>query len=170
VICPSIKSSVRRLALTSIATVTIRHRSTASSRGILPLDPATNKGVGTVVGVDPAAGNDRHQARAFEQGPPPSRPHRSDGPSTRPPFAMGCLRVADHVIAQGMSGSGPYRAVRDLLQRLVPRLHGLPEGEPLRDADEDNVAAARRLALVLEETYLPVQGPPGSGKTFTGAR
>jgi uncharacterized protein len=32
------------------------------------------------------------------------------------------------------------------------------------------VVAAREIALSLEDSYLPVQGPPGSGKTYTGAR
>ena len=35
---------------------------------------------------------------------------------------------------------------------------------------EEVVAGARRVALSLEDSYLPVQGPPGSGKTYTGAR
>jgi uncharacterized protein len=43
-------------------------------------------------------------------------------------------------------------------------------GDPLRRADESDLAAARRLALELDETVLPIQGPPGSGKTYTGAR
>ena len=30
------------------------------------------------------------------------------------------------------------------------------------------MALARRLALDLDESCLPVQGPPGSGKTYTG--
>ena len=35
---------------------------------------------------------------------------------------------------------------------------------------EDLVSAARRLALGLDREVLPIQGPPGSGKTYTGAR
>src|SRR6185436_8341452 len=30
-------------------------------------------------------------------------------------------RVADHVIARGIAGDGPYRAVRELLLRRLPR-------------------------------------------------
>lgn len=79
-------------------------------------------------------------------------------------------RVADHVIASGFEGPGPYRAVRGLLLQRLPCLRGVAEGEALARAGEDSVAAARRLVLELDESYLPVQGPPGSGKTFTGAR
>ena len=35
---------------------------------------------------------------------------------------------------------------------------------------ESTLDAARRLALQLNHSVLPIQGPPGSGKTFTGAR
>ena len=32
------------------------------------------------------------------------------------------------------------------------------------------LSAAARVALALDQTVFPVQGPPGAGKTFTGAR
>ena len=51
------------------------------------------------------------------------------------------------------------------------------ETEPHRTNPDDLVAddetpldAVRRIALRLERSVLPVQGPPGSGKTYTGAR
>jgi uncharacterized protein len=40
----------------------------------------------------------------------------------------------------------------------------------LRRADESELAAARRLALDLDRTTLAIQGPPGAGKTYDGAR
>lgn len=45
-------------------------------------------------------------------------------------------------------------------------------GDALLGDAEGYVEAARRLALALDDTCLPVQvqGPPGSGKTYTGAR
>ena len=45
-----------------------------------------------------------------------------------------------------------------------------PAGGPLRRPGEDMVDAAIRLAKSLDNGILPIQGPPGSGKTFTGAR
>jgi uncharacterized protein len=73
--------------------------------------------------------------------------------------------VADH----GIGADGPNRAGRDLLFGLPPRV-GLWLDEPLRQGDEPALAAARRLALDLDSTTLAIQGPPGSGKTWTGAR
>ncbi|HEV8403240.1 MAG TPA: TM0106 family RecB-like putative nuclease [Candidatus Limnocylindrales bacterium] len=73
--------------------------------------------------------------------------------------------VADH----GIEAAGPNRAGRDLLFGLPPRVgQWLDEG--LRRPDESDLEAARRLALALDHTTLPIQGPPGSGKTYTGAR
>ena len=70
--------------------------------------------------------------------------------------------VADH----GVESDGRYAAARELLLRHVPRLRrGVL-------ADFDNLPlleAAKQIALLLDNTVLPIQGPPGSGKTFTGA-
>jgi uncharacterized protein len=53
--------------------------------------------------------------------------------------------------------------------RLPPRVgRWLDEG--LRGPEESDLEAARRLALALDHTTLAIQGPPGSGKTYTGAR
>lgn len=73
--------------------------------------------------------------------------------------------VADH----GIDADGPYRAIRDLLMCRTPRA-GQEPGAPLRHETETDLAAARRMALALDETVLPIQGPPGSGKTYSGAR
>ena len=43
-------------------------------------------------------------------------------------------------------------------------------GQPLRVEGETALAAALRLALALDGGVMPIQGPPGSGKTYTGAR
>src|SRR6202043_3564565 len=40
----------------------------------------------------------------------------------------------------------------------------------LRVVGESTVASARRAVLALDGGVLAIQGPPGAGKTFTGAR
>jgi predicted RecB family nuclease len=72
--------------------------------------------------------------------------------------------VADH----GIDAPGPWRAARDLLLRRGPRL-GAGPGGALEAPGEGGVEAARRLALLLDHAALAIQGPPGAGKTFTGA-
>ena len=81
------------------------------------------------------------------------------------------LRTAEWVIENGVDAPGPYRAARDLLLALPPRLVDPPaSGASLAGDGELTQEAARRLALELDNGALAVQGPPGSGKTYTGAR
>ena len=76
------------------------------------------------------------------------------------------VRIGEHVAEHGLRGEGPYQAARDLLLREVPRVGG----EPLHRQGETTVQAAVRLCVHLTSGILPIQGPPGAGKTFTGAR
>ena len=73
--------------------------------------------------------------------------------------------VADHGIQADRAGPRRPR----LLFRLPPRV-GLWLDEPLRREGEPALETARRLATSLDHTTLAIQGPPGSGKTYTGAR
>ncbi|MDO8485921.1 MAG: TM0106 family RecB-like putative nuclease [Candidatus Limnocylindrales bacterium] len=77
--------------------------------------------------------------------------------------------IGEWVVAHGIDAPGPYRAARDLLLRRPPR-SGQAVGEALRLPGEADLVAARRLALALDHTTLAIQGPPGSGKTYSGAR
>ena len=79
------------------------------------------------------------------------------------------MRLADWIAKHGVDTPGKFRATRDLLLRHQPRLAVAAEG-PLEAPGEGGVRAARRLALLLDRGTLAIQGPPGSGKTFTGAR
>jgi predicted RecB family nuclease len=83
--------------------------------------------------------------------------------------AASLLELARSVAENGVDGDGPFRAARDLLLKHPPRRRGNPSG-PLRGASEDLLHASVRVAMELEGGLLPMQGPPGSGKTFTGAR
>ena len=76
------------------------------------------------------------------------------------------LHIGYHVADNGIGGDGPYSAARDLLSRAPPRL----DGEPIRKPDETPLDAATRIAARGSFGVLPIQGPPGAGKTYTGAR
>ena len=77
-------------------------------------------------------------------------------------------RMGAWVAENGVDAGGRYRAGRDLLLRRPPRLI---HGEKLQQlASETAVNTANRIVLALEDSVFAIQGPPGSGKTYTGAR
>jgi uncharacterized protein len=77
--------------------------------------------------------------------------------------------LGEWVVEHGIGGPGPWHAARELLLGVPPRV-GQDDGAPVAAADEPSLEAARRLALAIDASVLAVQGPPGSGKTYTGAR
>lgn len=79
------------------------------------------------------------------------------------------LRFAQSAADHGLMGDGPYRPAMDLLLRKRPRFQRGYLGS-LRRQNESPLEASRRLVLELDGSILPIQGPPGSGKTYTGAR
>jgi predicted RecB family nuclease len=81
-------------------------------------------------------------------------------------MANALVRIGEYVADHGLLGDGPYQAGRDLLLRERPRVGG----QPLHQEEETTVEAAVRLSVNLAGGILPIQGPPGAGKTFTGAR
>lgn len=81
-------------------------------------------------------------------------------------FEKALLRIGECVADHGLHGVGSYQPARDLLIRQSPRVGG----EPLHRGGETTVEAAVRLCAHLVGGVLPIQGPPGAGKTFTGAR
>ena len=74
--------------------------------------------------------------------------------------------ICDHGVDSGVADA-PYRAGRDLLLNLPPRLSPqAPAG--LRQQNEELLDSACRVAMQLEGSVLSIQGPPGSGKTYAG--
>lgn len=135
------------------------------------------RSAGTIVDVDDVAGT-------IDLRRPPGRPDPAaiipEKPVSTASLTDALGRLADDVIERGIAAPGRYRAARDLLLRLPPRLRG-GEGsgsnpatevrqEPLRQPGETVLDAARRLVVALDRGVLAIQGPPGTGKTYTGAR
>jgi uncharacterized protein len=77
-------------------------------------------------------------------------------------------RIGEWVAASGVDTPGRYRAGRDLLLRRPPRLLDNEKLDPLASETPENTAS--RIVLALEDSVFAIQGPPGSGKTYTGAR
>ena len=85
------------------------------------------------------------------------------------------LRVAEAVIDHGLAERNPFPAAMHLLLRSRPRIGEIPErsddhGGALALPDETPLHAAIRLVREVDRSVLPIQGPPGAGKTFAGAR
>ncbi len=88
------------------------------------------------------------------------------------------LRLADEVVSRGFAADSPHRAAFDLLRRVRPRFEAASARDASRVADPEDLVsreetpleAVRRIAPRLDRAVLPVQGPPGSGKTYTGAQ
>ncbi len=167
--------------------------------GERPIDPITQKDVGEVVYLDDALGRiDIKRGRTRTRPEPTSLvPKNYINPSPKPASLPQLARwIIEHGIdassddapnAEATDASAAKqddldapdavnldanRAARDLLLRLPPRLGesaGQGEGQPLRHSGEDAQQAARRLVAALDRSYLPIQGPPGSGKSTVGA-
>ena len=80
-------------------------------------------------------------------------------------LAEALMRIGTYVAQMGLSGEGRYQAARDLLLREPPRLGGAS----IQKSGETTLEAALRIAPVVRGV-LAIQGPPGAGKTHTGAR
>jgi predicted RecB family nuclease len=75
------------------------------------------------------------------------------------------IRLAEWVNQHGLENTDAiYRAVRSLVLRALPQT--TEEVKP----QEDSLEMATNWVSKLQDSYLPIQGPPGSGKSYTGSR
>jgi len=79
------------------------------------------------------------------------------------------FRIGEWVAEHGIDADGLYRAGRDLLLGRPPRLQTAPIEKVLEESLTP-LSAALELVLDLNGGLLPIQGPPGAGKTYTGGR
>ena len=76
-------------------------------------------------------------------------------------------RLADVALGDSNAERARFAAARALLERALPRVRDVAAGAEIQTLDLE-----RQKTLVgnLDSSYLFIQGPPGSGKTWTGAR
>lgn len=81
------------------------------------------------------------------------------------------FRIASWVAVHGITGNGQFQATRELVLRQRPSVlrgnNGSLIGEDGHLTQDAKVLVG---SLAKKASVLPIQGPPGSGKTFTGAR
>jgi uncharacterized protein len=127
-----------------------------------------NQKFGSVVAIDPTGGTVeiKKTKRTAELHPPSvfmwERPLNTDF------LADSLYRIGEWVALNGIDAPGRYRAGRDLLLRKPPRLMCGEKLEQLASEKPENTAS--RIVQALEDSVFAIQGPPGSGKTYTGAR
>lgn len=130
-----------------------------------PHDPETGKAAGKVVAVDDAGYIDLSLGMGR---PAPTCtslvPHDFVSAFPKPEALQ---RIVEDVLERGIEAPGRFRVARDLLLHATPRL---TSGTLAPLAGEDTEAVARRAALHLDDSYLAIQGPPGSGKTTVGGK
>jgi hypothetical protein len=124
------------------------------------LEPA-----GTIFPLDPENRVIQIKRGAKKGGLPPSMSIIPDGPIESRTLRDSVYRFAGNLIA----GTGNYNAVHSILKRDTPIISGHVAGSPIiHDQDkclEEAIEAVKRLS----ESYIFIQGPPGSGKTFTSS-
>ncbi len=137
-------------------------------------DPRTEDSTGTLVDIDEINLTiDLKRGKTSEKPHPTALiPHDYVGSKKQ---VESLIRIAKWVAEKGGGGDAEkrsphaqYQVGRDLLLRRAPRL--LSGSIESLSSELSPLEAAKRLALALDCSILPIQGPPGSGKTYTGAQ
>lgn len=129
-------------------------------------DPRTTKLAGEVVALDLGKGTIDLKRGAGRERPTTLVP---PPPIVARVQRRAVARVARDVLDHPAGDPPRHRAVLDLLRRRPPRLLDVEPGHALQRPDEVGSDAVLRLVPRLLGATLAVQGPPGSGKTWTGA-
>ncbi len=88
----------------------------------------------------------------------------------RGPVNTNVLRNAVLQFATALAkGEDQHRALRALLRKELPRVTGRAPGTPIVEGPSPTLPAIIEAVAGLEDSYLFIQGPPGSGKTYTGS-
>jgi predicted RecB family nuclease len=138
------------------------------SEGADTRDPRTGKAAGEITGLDDAAHTvDLKRGKTSAVAHPVSLiPYEYVDDQV---MRSSLFRIGQAIAGQGFDRAGRFPSSLDLLMAAAPRVGSEP-GQPLVRAGESTLDGAVRLARALDRSVLPVQGPPGSGKTYTGAR
>jgi uncharacterized protein len=129
----------------------------------LATDPATRQSAGEILEIDDATGTlkllrgPKLAGTALPEAIIPGGPYRDHDQR------MALFRLAESI----HKGDRRYPALEAVLQRERPRIDGLSETEPVHTINVDEMKSR---ALALNSSYLFIQGPPGAGKTWAGAR
>ena len=84
-------------------------------------------------------------------------------------LATALMDIANDIDESDLNHTWPHHAAKDLLMKRKPKLIDGTEGAEILKG-EDSTKAALRIAANLDRSVFAIQGPPGAGKTYTGAK
>jgi predicted RecB family nuclease len=131
------------------------------------IDPATERGV-TVESIDNATGTLRISRATKRAGEPLPRALIPGGPYDTRVQRAALRRLAGDIVERGPDAEGSYSALRQVLRRALPLTSARTRGGALQEG-AFHLEDAKQIAEGLDGSHLFIQGPPGSGKTYTGA-
>jgi uncharacterized protein len=106
------------------------------------------------------------ELRVDDTGEPPSKLSISIGA----PVKADAMRAALFYFAESViQGQGKFKALLDYLSRAAPDIAGVISGKEIIVAGREALPQIINATSSLNDSYLFIQGPPGSGKTFTGS-
>lgn len=120
---------------------------------------------GSIFSLDPDNGIVQLKRGAKRGGLPSSMSIIPDGPIESDTLRKAVYRFADSLIAQ----NGNYKAVQSILRRDMPDISNHLAGSPIILNEEKVLVEAVDAVKRLRGSYVFIQGPPGSGKTFTSS-
>jgi predicted RecB family nuclease len=129
------------------------------------VDTASLQTVGTIFNIN----EDERTVRI-------KRSKRSDAPPERLSIGPGrpidakSMRAAIYSVADSIieGSTNRYQAIKDILNKSLPRIQGKSPGIPLITSGELQKEALE-IINNLDNSYLFIQGPPGAGKTYTSS-
>ncbi|HEU4344858.1 MAG TPA: TM0106 family RecB-like putative nuclease, partial [Candidatus Binatia bacterium] len=126
-------------------------------------DPSTGKSAGEILEIDDTTGTLKLRRGPKLAGTVLPAALIPGGPYDDSQQRMALFRLAESI----HKGDGRYPALEAILKRERPRILGLSASQPIHTIDLDKMKSH---ALALDSSYLFIQGPPGAGKTWAGAR
>ncbi len=159
----------RQERLSLVHSFTFPTQETKIREGTTVYDPADRGRAGEVFAIDPDGGR-----LELKRGPRIADRPLPAALVSRDLFGTGeqegaLRRLAASLVEEGAGPDGAYPAARGILRRDPPRLRGREPGAPI-DHDGMELEERKEIVAALDGSHLFIQGPPGSGKTYTGAR
>ncbi len=127
-------------------------------------DPSIKKRVGSIVSIDDDRGILELKTTRGEEYVSSIVALIPGGPLNTAEQRRAITRIAQSALDGNLANE--YPAVADLVSAAIPRVRGIELGDVLQP-ETVNAEAVSRIVANLDNSYLFIQGPPGSGKTTT---